>query len=165
MANFNSQQLTTVRVSFPKECMENVVNIKVIGNDVLFYVKKEVSSEFNTSIKNMGLSIVGRLYKIHVSAPTKEVFESIFKKYLEVLEFEERGNQNRFIITINVTNEEDYRKYLELDSDVCLVRPYKTQYNNRQMDDKKPQIQNMNWMNSRFDNKPKFNRPYYANRY
>ena len=130
--------LSTVRVSIPLECMKDVYNMKIIGYDILFYVNKDKLNNFNSSIKKAGLNIVSKIYKLHVSAPSKAVFESIFKKYLNSIQYDDRSNPNRFIATLKIDNEDEYNKYLDLDCDICLVKPFKTTYNN--------------WMTNRINN-------------
>jgi len=120
------QQVSTVRVGLPKEITDNTQNIKILGNDILLYVNKDNLEKVKSNITDLGLTIINRIYKIHVSAPSKEVFETIFKKYLSEIKYDIRNNNNRFIVTITTDNDKDYAKYLELDSDVVLVKPFKT---------------------------------------
>lgn len=123
------ERLATIRLSFPTEDLDNVVRMRLIGRDLLLYVKEDQINTVISTFTAHGLKPVDRVYKLHVSAPTKADFDASFGK----VEYEERSAAGRFIATVTVDTEEEYNKFLDLGKDQeskCRVKAFRARFAN-----------------------------------
>ena len=65
---------STLRFSFPSELLECVGRMKLIGKDLLVYIPENKFNDVKTNFQQSGFDVVDRVYKLHVSANTKEHF-------------------------------------------------------------------------------------------
>jgi len=119
-----STRLNTLRFSFPSGLLENVQSIKIIGQDLLFYVSEDASQSIVDSVQNMGFKVVDRVYKLHASAQDEESFKNI----LGDIEHELRDSGSRYIATINLDSKDEYDRILALNCETCFVKPFKAKY-------------------------------------
>ena len=124
------EHLSTIRLSFPPEDLTNIVRIRIVGHDLLLYVREDkIDTVTSTFTKKHGFNIVDRVYKLHVSAPSKEDFETTFGK----VEYEDRSTDGRFIATVIVDSEEEYNKFLNLGKNQdckCRVKAFRPRFAN-----------------------------------
>lgn len=145
MANQDAQEtgnFTTLRFSFPEPALAGVSRMRIIGNDLLIYTTGENTQEEFTK---MNFSVVERQYKLHVSALNEKTFKDAFGD-VEILE--NRSTSERFIATIEASDQEQYREFLGKDSRDLRVKQFRARYANTQHEEgeRRPyQNYNQNW--------------------
>ena len=149
MASQNAQEtgnFTTLRFSFPESALAGVSRMRIIGNDLLIYTTGENTQEEFTK---MNFSVVERQYKLHVSALNEKTFKDAFGD-VEILE--NRSTSERFIATIEASDQEQYREFLGKDSRDLRVKQFRAKYANTQYEEgeRRPyqnynQNYNQNW--------------------
>jgi len=130
-----SSHITTLRLSFPENFLDNVKNMKLIGKDLLFYVGEDDKESLSKSLQEMGLEVIDRVYKIHASAENETNFKNVLGDIAH--EVRENSQSSRYIATISVDSKEEYDRILELNGDECFIKPYKARYSvfRKQSDD------------------------------
>lgn len=117
-----TQRLTTIRFSLPSDVASMVKNMKPIGEDLLVYVRDTDVKSVTDKFTGMGLKPVQREYKLHISAPSEEVFTNVFGN----VEKEVRESPNKYVATVTVATKEEYDKLLELNgTNECRVKSFR----------------------------------------
>jgi len=132
--NQEEQHLQTVRFKLSPSMLEHVSRMRLIGNDLLVYTNN--TEELTTTFLNNGFELVDRVYKLHVSAPTEEVFNSVFSVY--TIDKNIRSTSPRFVATVTVASQDQYNQLLELgesESCQCRIKSYRYRFDNTNNDD------------------------------
>lgn len=121
----NQVDITTVRLAFPQECMEQVMKFRIIGNDLLLYIPKTANrKDIIDKYISKGFNVIEKEFKLHISAQNKEDFISVFGD----IKYEDRSNGTKFICTVTLLTEEEYDKFIKIGQTKeckCRIRPYK----------------------------------------
>jgi hypothetical protein len=132
MSTQQVSRLSTVRFSLPESLLESVKNMKIVGKDLLFYVAEEDVAFVNQTCSEMGLSVVERVFRLHASAPSEEVFRNVFGD----VEHETRESSSRYIATLTVESREEYDRLLSLHGEQeVVVKPFKARYSGMRRSD------------------------------
>ena len=120
--------LTTILFKLSDDIDINSINrLSFIGPNILVHCNENSREELKKSFTSNGFTVIPRNYKLHVSTKDDEQFKKVFSE--TTLEYESRSNDgNRFIATVTVNSQEEYDRYLSLDSEECRIKPYKHQY-------------------------------------
>ena len=127
MTNQDAQEtgnFTTLRFSFPESALVGVSRMRIIGNDLLVYTTGDKTQEEFTK---MNFSVVERQYKLHVSALNEKTFKDAFG---DVEIFENRSTSERFIATIEASDQSQYHEFLAKDSRDLRVKQFRVRYAN-----------------------------------
>jgi hypothetical protein len=132
MSTQQVSRLSTVRFSLPEALLESVKNMKIVGKDLLFYVADEDVVSVTQVCSDMGLSVVERVFRLHASAPSEEVFRNVFGD----VEHETRESSSRYIATLTVESRDEYDRLLSLHGEQeVVVKPFKARYSNMRRSD------------------------------
>jgi hypothetical protein len=138
MSNQVSNQeshLNTLRFSLPAELLSGVQSMRLLGNDLLFYVEDENAESVSQQLSDMGFQVVERVYKVHVSGPSAE-FATHFGSY----DHEVRGEN---VFTIVAKDKEQYDELIAMEVDGFRIRPFRQRYANvRTTEEEAPVQQN-----------------------
>lgn len=132
--NQEEQHLQTVRFKLSPEMLKHVSRMRLIGNDLLVYTTN--TEELTTTFQQHGINVVDRVYKLHVSAPNEEAFDSVFSEY--TIEKNVRSTTPRFVATVTVESQDQYNKLLELgetETCQCRIKSYRYRFDNTNQDD------------------------------
>jgi hypothetical protein len=132
MSTQQVSRFSTVRFSLPESLLESVKNMKIVGKDLLFYVSEEDVASVSQTCSEMGLSVVERVFRLHASAPSEEVFRNVFGE----VDHETRESSSRYIATITVESRDEYDRLLELHGEQeVVVKPFKARYSGMRRSD------------------------------
>ena len=125
MSNQVSNQeshLNTLRFSLPSELQSMVHSMKLLGNDLLVYVDESNTESVSERFTEMGLEVVERQYRVHVSGPS-EHFATHFGSY----EHEVRSEN---VFTVVAKDRAQYDELLAMEVDGFRIRPFRQRFAN-----------------------------------
>ncbi len=121
-----SARASTVKLSFPVNSLKNVKNIRIINNDLLIYTDRDNLESVTKTFTDMKFNVVERVYKVHVSTTDKDTFIAAFGNI--DYDVSPVSTDNRFIVSITTSSEEEYHRLLSIGNDStnnCRVRPFR----------------------------------------
>lgn len=117
---------STIKFGFPEDVANLMNHVKQHGKNFLTYVNESDYQRMVEMLKNMGMVIIEREYKLHFNAESKEAFDDVLPGVVHTVK---PTKSSRYIGSIVAASKEDFDDFLELSKPECRIEPFNSNIN------------------------------------